>query len=208
MANSKVRWGGTTEDGRELKTQIKEKFGLIPNKLKLYNCVGGGSSSYGFWSEFIDYKKTQVELIGIEAGGPRKSKRHAAPLTYGSKIGILHGAAQYVNQNSEGQIEETESISAGLDYPGVSPLHCFLKDLKRARYTAASDEDALKAYKLVTKFEDLNPSLEPSHAFSVAIKEAKKLNKSNILIVNSCGDAHKDKNILKAKLGKNYEKFN
>ena len=161
-----------------------------------------------FWSEFIDYKKTQVELIGIEAGGPRKSKRHAAPLTYGSKIGILHGAAQYVNQNSEGQIEETESISAGLDYPGVSPLHCFLKDLKRARYTAASDEDALKAYKLVTKFEDLNPSLEPSHAFSVAIKEAKKLNKSNILIVNSCGDAHKDKNILKAKLGKNYEKFN
>jgi len=113
-----------------------------------------------------------------------------------------------VNQNSEGQIEETESISAGLDYPGVSPLHCFLKDLKRARYTAASDEDALKAYKLVTKFEDLRPSLEPSHAFSVAIKEAKKLNKSNILIVNSCGDAHKDKNILKAKLGKNYEKFN
>ena len=204
----KICGWSTSQISRELKTQIKEKFGLIPNKLKLYNCVGGGSSSYGFWSEFIDYKKTQVELIGIEAGGPRKSKRHAAPLTYGSKIGILHGAAQYVNQNSEGQIEETESISAGLDYPGVSPLHCFLKDLKRARYTAASDEDALKAYKLVTKFEDLNPSLEPSHAFSVAIKEAKKLNKSNILIVNSCGDAHKDKNILKAKLGKNYEKFN
>tara|TARA_Y100001970_G_scaffold270775_1_gene365113 strand:+ start:10649 stop:11905 length:1257 start_codon:yes stop_codon:yes gene_type:complete len=204
----KICGWSTSQISRELKTQIKEKFGLIPNKLKLYNCVGGGSSSYGFWSEFIDYKKTQVELIGIEAGGPRKSKRHAAPLTYGSKIGILHGAAQYVNQNSEGQIEETESISAGLDYPGVSPLHCFLKDLKRARYTAASDEDALKAYKLVTKFEDLRPSLEPSHAFSVAIKEAKKLNKSNILIVNSCGDAHKDKNILKAKLGKNYEKFN
>ena len=88
--------------------------------------------------------------IGFEAGGPKKSKRHAAPLTYGSKIGILHGAAQYVNQNTEGQIEETESISAGLDYPGVSPLHCFLKDAKRARYTAASDEEALSAYQLVT----------------------------------------------------------
>ncbi len=73
----------------------------------------------------MHYDKKQIEFIGVEAGGPTKSKRHAAPLTYGSKIGILHGAAQYVNQNKEGQIEETESISAGLDYPGVSPLHCF-----------------------------------------------------------------------------------
>ena len=105
----------------------------------------------------------------------QKSKKHAAPLTYGSKIGILHGAAQYVNQNSDGQIEETEFISAGLDYPGISPLHCFLKDVKRARYTAASDEEVLEAYKLVTKYEKLRPSLEPSHAFSVAIKEVKKI---------------------------------
>ena len=89
----------------------------------------------------------------------KKVKDMLHHLTYGSKIGILHGAAQYVNQNFEGQIEETESISAGLDYPGVSPLHCFLKDAKRARYTAASDEDALKAYKMVTKFENLRPSL-------------------------------------------------
>ena len=149
----------------------------------------------------MDYDKNHVELIGVEAGGPMNSKKHAAPLTYGSKIGILHGAAQYVNQNTEGQIEETESVSAGLDYPGVSPLHCFLKDTKRARYTAASDEDALNAYKLVTKFENLKPSLEPSHAFSVAIKEAKKLSKDTIIIVNSCGDAHKDKDILKQRLG-------
>ena len=156
----------------------------------------------------MDYDKKQVELIGVEAGGPKNSKKHAAPLTYGSKIGILHGAAQYVNQNSEGQIEETESISAGLDYPGVSPLHCFLKDSKRARYTAVSDESALDAYKLVTKFENLRPSLEPSHAFAVAIKEAKKLNKDTVLIVNSCGDAHKDRNILREKLGKKYGKFN
>ena len=204
----KICGWSTSQISRELKVQIKKEFGSIPKKLKLYNCVGGGSSSYGFWSEFIDYDKRHVELIGVEAGGPFNSKKHAAPLTYGSKIGILHGAAQYVNQNLEGQIEETESISAGLDYPGVSPLHCFLKDTKRARYTAASDENALDAYKLVTKFENLKPSLEPSHAFSVAIKEAKKLSKDTIIIVNSCGDAHKDKNILKEKLGKKYGQFN
>ena len=204
----KICGWSTSQISKELKIQIRQEFGSIPKKLKLYNCVGGGSSSYGFWSEFMDYNKKQVEFIGVEAGGPKKNKRHAAPLTYGSKIGILHGAAQYVNQNQEGQIDETDSISAGLDYPGVSPLHCFLKDLRRARYTAATDEDALKAYKLVTRFEKLRPSLEPSHAFSVAIKEARKLSKDTIVVVNSCGDAHKDKNILKKKLGKNYGKFN
>ena len=198
----------TSQISRELKSQIVDEFGLMPKKIKLYNCVGGGSSSFGFWNEFMDYDKKQVEFIGVEAGGPAKSKKHAAPLTYGSKIGILHGAAQYVNQNSDGQIEETESISAGLDYPGVSPLHCFLKDVKRARYTAASDEDALRAYKLVTEYENLKPSLEPSHAFSIAIKDARKLNKDTIVIVNSCGDAHKDKAILERRLGKKYAKFN
>ena len=156
----------------------------------------------------MDYDKKQVEFIGVEAGGPAKSKRHAAPLTYGSKIGILHGAAQYVNQDSDGQIEETESISAGLDYPGISPLHCFLKDTKRARYTAASDEEALKAYQIVTKYENLRPSLEPSHAFSVAIKEAKRLSKDTIVIINSCGDAYKDRGILEKKLGRRYVKSN
>ena len=194
----------TSQISRELKVQLINEFGSIPRKLKLYNCVGGGSSSFGFWNEFMDYDKKQVEFIGVEAGGPKKSKKHAAPLTYGSKIGILHGAAQYVNQNSDGQIEETESISAGLDYPGISPLHCFLKDTKRARYTAASDEEALSAYKLVTKFEKLRPSLEPSHAFFVALKEAKKLSKDTVVVINSCGDAYKDREILKKRLGKKY----
>ena len=150
----------------------------------------------------MHYNKNQVEFIGIEAGGPKKSKKHAAPLTYGSKIGILHGASQYVIMSPEGQIEETESISAGLDYPGVSPIHCFLKDTKRARYTAATDEEALSAYKLVTKYENLNPSLDPSHAFAEAIKLAPQLSKNTVIIVNSCGDAHKDRDILKQRLGK------
>ena len=189
----------TAQISRELMKQVKEEFGKIPKKLKLINCVGGGSSAIGFWNEFID---THAEFIGVEAGGPKNSKLHAAPLTNSSKIGILHGAAQYVIQNDEGQIGETESISAGLDYPGISPLHCYLKDLKRAKYTSASDEDALKAYQLVSKLENISPSLEPSHAFAEAIRIAPKLKSSEILIVDSCGDSIKDKDIIKKKLGK------
>ena len=198
----KICGWSTAQISRELKTQIKLKFKKIPKKIKLINCVGGGSSAYGFWSEFIDFNKNQIELIGVEAGGPKKSKLHAAPLSRGAKLGILHGAASYVCQNKEGQINETESISAGLDYPGVSPIHCFLKDSKRARYTFATDEDALKAYQMIKKYEKLNPSLEPSHAFAEAIRIAPKLDKNVIIIVNSCGDAKKDRDILKKRLGK------
>ncbi len=192
----------TAQISRELIKQIKEEFGKFPKKVKLINCVGGGSSAMGFWNEFMDFDRNQVEFIGVEAGGPKKSKYHAAPLTNNSKIGILHGAAQYVIQNSHGQIGKTESISAGLDYPGISPLHCFLKDTKRARYTSATDEEALAAHKIVSKFENISPSLEPSHAFAEAIKIARKLKKSDVIVVNSCGDSIKDKDIIKRKLGK------
>ena len=198
----KICGWSTAQISRELKPQIQSEFQKIPKKIKLINCVGGGSSAYGFWSEFIDYDKKQIELIGVEAGGPKNSKLHAAPLTNGAKLGILHGAAAYVCQNNEGQINDTESISAGLDYPGVSPLHCLLKDTKRARYTSTTDEGALHAYKLVTKLEKINPSLEPCHAFAEAIKIAPNLSKEIIIIVNSCGDAKKDRDILKARLGK------
>ncbi|MDC0376157.1 pyridoxal-phosphate dependent enzyme, partial [Pelagibacteraceae bacterium] len=191
----------TAQISRELIVQMKQTFGNVPKKLKLINCVGGGSSAMGFWNEFMDYDKKQVEFIGVEAGGPKNSKLHAAPLTNGSKIGILHGAAQYVIQDKDGQIGETASISAGLDYPGISPLHCFLKDTKRARYTSATDEEALNAYKLVSKLEKLSPSLEPSHAFAEAIKLAPKLSKETIIVVNSCGDAKKDRDIIKKRLG-------
>ena len=191
----------TAQISRELMVQIKQEFGQVPKKLKLINCVGGGSSAAGFWNEFMDYNKKQVEFIGVEAGGPKKSKLHAAPLTNGSKVGILHGAAQYVIQDKEGQIGETSSISAGLDYPGISPLHCFLKDARRARYTSATDEEALQAYKLVSSLEKLSPSLEPSHAFAEAIKIAPELSKDTIVCINSCGDAKKDRAIIKKRLG-------
>lgn len=195
----------TAQISRELIVQLKKEFGKIPKKLKLINCVGGGSSAIGFWNSFMDYNKKQVELIGVEANGPKNSKLHAAPLTNKSKIGILHGAAQYVVQDKEGQISETASISAGLDYPGVSPLHCFLKDAKRARYTAVSDEEALAAYQLIAKNEKIRPSLEPSHAFAVAIKLAPKLSQDTIIVVNSCGDAKKDELILTKRLGKDHD---
>ena len=197
----KISGYSTSQISRELKVQLIEEFGKIPNKLKLLNCVGGGSSAYGFWSEFIDYDKKHVSLIGVEAGGSKKSKLHAAPLSNNSKLGVLHGAKAYCIQDSDGQIGETESLSSGLDYPSVSPLHCFLKDTGRASYTAATDEDALNAYKLVSKLENISPSLEPSHAFHTAIKLAPKLNKNTILVVNSCGHSRKDAEIIKSRLG-------
>ena len=198
----KICGWSTSQISRELFVQLKDQFGYVPDKMKLFNCVGGGSSSFGFWNEFMDFEKKQVEFIGVEAGGPTKSKKHAAPLTNNSKLGVLHGAMQYVVQNSDGQIEETESISAGLDYSGVSPLHCFLKDVGRARYTSATDEEALSAYKLVTSLESIRPSLEPCHAFAEAIKVVPRLNKNTICIVNSCGHSQKDKHIIKERLGK------
>ena len=191
----------TAQISRELMVQMKNVFGRVPQKVKLINCVGGGSSAMGFWNEFMDFNPKQVEFIGVEAGGPKNSKHHAAPLTNNAKIGILHGAKQYVMQNKEGQISKTESISAGLDYPGISPLHCFLKDAKRARYTSATDEETLAAFQMVTKLENISPSLEPSHAFAEAIKLAPKLHSSTILCVNSCGDSLKDKFIIKKRLG-------
>ncbi len=197
----KICGWSTAQISRELKVQLLEEFGEIPNKLKLINCVGGGSSAYGFWSEFIDYNKNQVELVGVEAGGSSKSNLHAAPLSKNSKLGILHGAAAYCVQNSDGQIDETESISSGLDYPSVSPIHCLLKDTGRAKYTSASDEEALAAFKLVTELEEISPSLEPAHAFAEAIKIAPSLDESNIIVVDSCGDSLKDRDIIKKHLG-------
>ena len=187
----------TAQISRELINQVHEEFGMIPKKLKLINCVGGGSSAAGFWNEFMD---THAEFIGVEAGGPRNSKLHAAPLTNGSKIGILHGAAQYVIQDKEGQIDRPSQYLQDLIIQEFL-LTLFSQRYKRAKYTSASDEDALKAYQLVSKFENISPSLEPSHAFAEAIKLAPKLKSSEVIIVNSCGDSLKDKDIIKQKLG-------
>ena len=184
----------TAQISKELKNQLIEEFGEIP-KMKLVNVIGGGSSAIGFWSEFIDYPKKHVELIGVEA-------KYCAPLTTNAKLAILHGAAQYCLTDKNGQIKETHSISAGLDYPGVSPLHCFLKDTGRARYCSASDEQALTAFKLVTKLEpSVKPSLEPAHCLHEVIRLAPKLNQDEIIIYNNCGHAYKDRKIIQDKIG-------
>ena len=190
---SKICVYSTSQISIELKKQLIQQFGTIP-KLKLINVIGGGSSALGFWNEFIDFDKKHVELIGVEA-------KYAAPLATNAKLSILHGAAQYCLTNKEGQISPTHSLSAGLDYPGSSPMHGFLKDAKRARFTFASDKEALHAFKLVTKLEAIRPSLEPCHAFAECIKIAPKLKKDNIIIVNNCGEASKDKNIFLKELG-------
>ena len=132
--------------------------------------------------------------------GVQKSKLHAAPLSNNSKLGILHGAKAYCIQDNDGQIGETESLSSGLDYPSVSPLHCFLKDAE-AEYTSATDEEALNAYKLVSKMENISPSLEPSHAFATAISLAPRLSKDTILCIDNFGHSLKDSEIIKEKLG-------
>ena len=130
----------TAQISRELINQVREEFGKIPDKLKLINCVGEVAqqldSGMNLWILTPNSLEWKQEV--------QKSNLHAAPLTNGSKIGILHGAAQYVIQDKEGQIGSTESISAGLDYPGISPLHCFLKDVKRAKYTSAVMRKHLK----------------------------------------------------------------
>ena len=179
----------TAQISRELIVQVKEEFGKIPNKLKLINCVGGGSSAAGFWNEFMD---TKAEFIGVEAGGPKKSKLHAAPLTNESKIGILHGAAQYVVQDKEGQISSTESISAGLDYPGIGPEHSFLFEEKRVTYMSATDKEALEAFQYCCKLEGIIPALEPAHALAALKKIAKNYGKDKIIVMNMCGRGDKD----------------
>ena len=183
----------TAQISRELKKQLIREFGKVP-KLKLINVIGGGSSALGFWNEFIDYDKEQVELIGVEA-------KFAAPLATNAKVAILHGAAQYCLTDKDGQISDTHSLSAGLDYPGSSPLHGLLKDTKRARYTLASDKEALNAFKLVTKLEKLRPSLEPAHAWSECIRIAPKLKKDDVIVVNNCGKGYKDKKIYIENIG-------
>ena len=176
--------------GRELIEQANNNFGKNPDAI--IACVGGGSNAIGIFHPFID--KDDVELIGVEA-------KYAAPLSTNAKVAILHGAAQYCLTDKEGQIAETHSLSAGLDYPGSSPLHGLLKDSGRARYTNASDKEALAAFKLITKLEDIRPSLEPAHAWSECIRLAPKLKRSDVLVVNNCGKGYKDKKIYIEQLG-------
>ncbi|MFH1382353.1 MAG: tryptophan synthase subunit beta [Chloroflexota bacterium] len=183
--------------GKETKQQIMEQAGRLPDYIVA--CVGGGSNSIGIFYPFLDDKN--VQLIGVEAAGRGiDTGEHAATLMSGTK-GVLHGAKSYVMQNGAGQISETHSISAGLDYPGVGPEHSYLKDSGRATYVAVTDAEALEGFQLLCKLEGITPALESSHAIYHAAKLAGSLPKEQIIVVNLSGRGDKDMNIVAEALG-------
>ena len=174
--------------GEETKKDILEIENRLPDYLLA--CVGGGSNAIGLFYPFIEDK--EVNLIGIEAGGKGiNTDQHSATLVKG-QIGILHGTKTYIIQDEDGQIIETHSISAGLDYPGVGPEHSYLKDIERAKYVAATDDEALKALALTSKLEGIIPALEPAHALAHLEKLTPKLNTDDIVVVGLSGRGDKD----------------
>ena len=174
--------------GREVQAQSKKLFRKDPDLLVA--CVGGGSNAMGLFYPFLNKKK--VKLIGVEAGGLGLSTgKHAAPLNAGSE-GVLHGMRTYLMQDKGGQILETHSISAGLDYPGVGPEHSWLKDSGRAQYVVAKDNEALRAFKELTVVEGIMPALETSPALAYVRKIAPKMKKNKIIVVNISGRGDKD----------------
>jgi len=183
--------------GRETREQIMATRHRLPDYI--IACVGGGSNAIGIFYPFLDNQ--DVKLIGVEAAGRGiNTGRHAAPLVAG-KVGVLHGAKSYVLQDSNGQIRETHSVSAGLDYPGVGPEHSYLKDTGRAIYTSVNDEEALDGFQLLCRTEGITPALEPAHAIFYAAKIAASLNKEQIIVVNLSGRGDKDMDIVVEALG-------
>jgi len=183
--------------GKETKEQIMAQEKRLPDYIVA--CVGGGSNAIGIFYPFLDDKG--VKLIGVEAAGRGiESGLHAAPLMAGT-VGVLHGTKSYVLQDEGGQIRETHSVSAGLDYPGVGPEHSYLKDTKRAEYVAVTDEEALEGFQLLAKTEGIVPALEPAHAIYHVVQMAKSLDKEQIIVVNLSGRGDKDMDIVAKELG-------
>ena len=183
--------------GKEARQQILDRLGRLPDYIVA--CVGGGSNAIGIFYPFLDDK--DVRLVGVEAAGRGLSTgQHAAPLVAG-RVGVLHGAKSYVLQDSAGQIRETHSISAGLDYPGVGPEHSYLKDSGRATYIAVSDEEALSGFKLLCRTEGITPALEPAHAIFHAAGLAGSLSQEKVIMVNLSGRGDKDMDIVTEALG-------
>ena len=175
--------------GREARLQLEKMEGRKPDTIVA--CIGGGSNAIGLFHEFLDDE--DIDIIGVEAGGEGIDSRmkHAASLTGGSP-GVLHGNKTYLLQDSEGQIIEGHSISAGLDYPGIGPEHAWLNDLGRVKYVSVTDSEALDAFTLCCKLEGIIPALEPSHALAHVMKIAPTLPKDKLILLNMCGRGDKD----------------
>jgi tryptophan synthase beta chain len=183
--------------GRESKVQMLELAGRQPDAILA--CVGGGSNAMGIFYPYIEDKS--VRLVGVEAAGHGlETGKHAATLATG-KPGVLHGNRTYLLQDDHGQIIETHSISAGLDYPGVGPEHAWLKDIGRAEYVSITDDEALQAFHDLCRLEGIIPALESSHALAYASKMAPRLPKDQILLVNLSGRGDKDMHTVAEKSG-------
>ena len=186
--------------GMEARQQIQEMAGRLPDTI--IACVGGGSNAIGMFHAFRDDEDT--DLIGVEAGGlGTDTLKHASRFNDPtiSKPGILHGTRSYVMQNEDGQIMETHSISAGLDYPSVGPEHAYLRSLERAYYTHATDEETMQALKLLSEMEGIIPALESSHAVAEVLKRAPEMSKDKVILVNLSGRGDKDLNTIFRELG-------
>jgi len=186
--------------GIEAREQILRDVGRLPDTV--IACVGGGSNAIGVFSGFVDDE--QVELIGVEAGGSGiASGKHAARFgdAVKGRVGVIHGTRTYVLQDEDGQIADTHSISAGLDYAAVGPEHAMLRDSERAFYTSATDEEALSAFSLLCKIEGIIPALESSHAVAEVIKRAPKMRKDQVILVNLSGRGDKDLNTVIKEIG-------
>ncbi|HKG31349.1 MAG TPA: tryptophan synthase subunit beta [Nitrososphaeraceae archaeon] len=178
--------------GREIRQQMLEISNQIPDAIVA--CVGGGSNAMGSFFSFLE--DSDVALYGIEAGGRGiRTGRHSASLSSGTE-GVLHGMLTYLLQDKFGQVTETHSISAGLDYPGVGPEHANLKDLKRAKYLECTDDDAINAFLMLSKLEGIIPALESSHAVSYAMELAKKIDKNENIVVTLSGRGDKDVEVV------------
>jgi len=176
--------------GEEARVQMMEREEGLPDVICA--CVGGGSNAIGIFYAFLN--DTQVRLVGVEAGGEGiKPGKHAARFQ-GGKLGVLQGSKSFLLQNADGQIESTHSVSAGLDYAAVGPEHCHLREIGRAEYTYATDDEALDAFSTLGKIEGILPALETAHGVAFAMKEAPKLKKDQIILVNLSGRGDKDVN--------------
>jgi len=183
--------------GREAREQILAQAGRLPDALVA--CVGGGSNAIGLFHPFLD--DAGVALYGVEAAGEGlETGHHAAPLCAG-RPGVLHGNRTYLMEDADGQIIETHSVSAGLDYPGVGPEHAWLKDSGRAQYAAVTDDEALAAFHEVTRIEGIMPALESSHALAYTKKLAPQMATDAIIIVNLSGRGDKDIHTVAAREG-------
>jgi len=183
--------------GREAKQQCQEMTGRLPDALVA--CVGGGSNAIGLFYPFID--DASVKMYGVEAAGDGvETGRHSAPLCAG-KPGVLHGNRTYLMADEDGEIIETHSISAGLDYPGVGPEHAWLKDTGRAEYVNITDNEALEGFHALTRMEGIIPALESSHAMAYAMKLAPTMSPEQIMIVNLSGRGDKDMHTMAQREG-------